>query len=738
MPRRAERVQLVIPAAQVLITRARVPHAARRRAGSVLAFAVEEETLGEPEANQVSWLGSAGDADVLAVVDKQGLTRWLDALDDVGIGAYEVHCETLLLPWAAGEWSLAWDGRDGFVRTGEFEGAATDCGDRQSPPLSLRLALEAAAARNARPDSIAVYTTAPDAALDLETWQRELGVTLRLAGSWDWRTAPPDAGVSLVQARKRWRVLPGALARLRPAAWIVGVALAIQAVALVTDWTLLAREQRALRQQMEARFRAAFPDAVAVVDPALQMRRKLAEARHAAGQPDGGDFLPMIEKVAAALKDLPAGSLRIVSYESGRHDARTRRYRRGGHAPHCGALAASRPERRQGCRNCAGRDAPRKRDGGHHRAGVMRAQLRKLWEARSPRERAVVAAMAAVLGVALFLWLVQSADRARVAVAHERHETAGAGGTPRTAGGRTRAPARRTGPIGVADRSAHAGASPGWCRRTVACAGANRCSGRQPGDGGIRRRGVRRLAGLGRELAIAARPSRRLPHRSLVHAGSGERDGHPHSRQGAVMRWSLLAIGLGAYALALIATAPATLADAGLQGASDGRLRLAEAQGTLWSGTGQIEVRDAGGRSGVAKSLAWRVLPESLLRGRLVCEVGLEQATTRFPVTISFSRIELADADITLPATALGLAVPELAPLQLTGDMKLHVARLVIGRSGIQATRRCNGAPPARRSRPSRPWATTNCASRMKAPRPMPRCAPCRGRSSSTVAGRGR
>jgi general secretion pathway protein L len=48
------------------------------------------------------------------------------------------------------------------------------------------------------------------------------------------------------------------------------------------------------------------------------MRRKLAEARHAAGQPDGGDFLPMIEKVAAALKELPAGGLRVASYESGR------------------------------------------------------------------------------------------------------------------------------------------------------------------------------------------------------------------------------------------------------------------------------------------------------------------------------------------------------------------------------------------------------------------------------------
>ena len=316
LPRRADRVQLVIPAAQVLITRVQLPHAARRRAGSVLAFAVEEETLGEAEANQVIWLGTAGDADVVAVVDRQGLKRWLDALN--GIGAYEVHCETLLLPWATGEWSLAWDGREGFVRTGEFEGVATDCGDRRSSPLSLRLTLEAAAERGARPGSIAVYATAPHTAPDIEAWRRELGVTLRLAGPWDWRTAPPHAGVSLMQERRRWRVSPGALARLRPAAWIAGGALAIHALALVTDWTLLAGEQRALRQQMESRFRAAFPDAVAVVDPALQMRRKLAEARHAAGLSDSGDFLPMIEKVAAGVKELPAGGLRTVSYESGR------------------------------------------------------------------------------------------------------------------------------------------------------------------------------------------------------------------------------------------------------------------------------------------------------------------------------------------------------------------------------------------------------------------------------------
>jgi len=324
LPQRAERVQLVLPATEVLITRAKLPQSAKRHAGSVLAFAVEEETLGDPDANQVSWLGSVADADVLAVADRQGLKAWHDALEAAGIGDYEVHCETLMLPLAAGEWSLAWDGREGFVRVSEIEGAATDCGDRETPPMSLRLMLDEARARIEAPKSIALHLSmnAPDAeasaAPDLNAWQGKLGVALRVAKPWDWRRASPDAGVSLVQERQGWRLPPGTLQRLRPAAWLVALALVVHALALVTDWTRLAGEQRSLRAQMEARFRAAFPDAVAVADPALQMRRKLTDARHAAGQPDIGDFLPMLEKVATALKEAPAGALRVASYESGR------------------------------------------------------------------------------------------------------------------------------------------------------------------------------------------------------------------------------------------------------------------------------------------------------------------------------------------------------------------------------------------------------------------------------------
>jgi len=151
-----------------------------------------------------------------------------------------------------------------------------------------------------------------------------------------------------------------------------------------------------------------------------------------------------------------------------------------------------------------------------------------------------------------------------------------------------------------------------------------------------------------------------------------------------VKRWILVASGLSAYAVALVALAPATLIDARLQRTGEGTLRLAEARGSLWSGAGWIEARDAHGRAGIARRLAWRALPESLLRGRLVAEVELEQAARPFQVTISLSRLEFGAVQVRLPAAALGLGMPRLAPLRLTGDVLVDIPHLALERGRMQ------------------------------------------------------
>ena len=147
--------------------------------------------------------------------------------------------------------------------------------------------------------------------------------------------------------------------------------------------------------------------------------------------------------------------------------------------------------------------------------------------------------------------------------------------------------------------------------------------------------------------------------------------------------WSLVAAAL-VYLIGLLAMAPATLIDARLRDATGGRLRLAEARGTIWSGSGRLEFRDASRQSGIAKHLGWRVRPAHLLRGRLRCEVSFDHAPRHFSVTLTPSAFEVAEADLSLPAATLGLAEPRLAALELTGDVLLHVDRLAIASEATQ------------------------------------------------------
>ncbi len=150
-----------------------------------------------------------------------------------------------------------------------------------------------------------------------------------------------------------------------------------------------------------------------------------------------------------------------------------------------------------------------------------------------------------------------------------------------------------------------------------------------------------------------------------------------------MIRWRLPAAGVCLYALALTTSVPATLIDDALQGASSGRFRLAEARGTLWSGAGALEIRDAARNTGIGKRFAWNFLPASLMRGQLAWEITSEQESTRSVVTLSPSRIEIANADLSFPAAALALAVPKLSPLQPTGDVLVHIARLSIARARV-------------------------------------------------------
>jgi general secretion pathway protein L len=103
--------------------------------------------------------------------------------------------------------------------------------------------------------------------------------------------------------------------RIPRLAWGLAAAIvAVQFGATALDWARLERERSSLEAERESLFRAAFPEAKTIVDPALQMRRNLADLQRTRGRASASDFLALAS--AAAKSD--AAPARRLTYSAGR------------------------------------------------------------------------------------------------------------------------------------------------------------------------------------------------------------------------------------------------------------------------------------------------------------------------------------------------------------------------------------------------------------------------------------
>ncbi len=147
-----------------------------------------------------------------------------------------------------------------------------------------------------------------------------------------------------------------------------------------------------------------------------------------------------------------------------------------------------------------------------------------------------------------------------------------------------------------------------------------------------------------------------------------------------------LALALGAVVLLLTAfavLAPAASLDWRLAALTQGRLRLAHSEGTVWNGRGVLT--DAPGTWSVA--LAWLVQPLALLGG--VLDVALNPvhgaSEPRGEIRLRRSEITLKNVVLSLPAAALQSAIGDPAMVTLFGEMTIEAEALALrwdGRSG--------------------------------------------------------
>ncbi len=323
---RAMRTCVVIPSSRVLFTELALPPVSAAKLAKLLPYAVEDKLMSDPAAiHAVAAPPHAARAreSVVAVVDKAWLRGVLDALVAQHIHADAVIPASELIRHDSGIWVVTLGAREGFLTRDDGFAVAFDYGAGNEAPLALQLALKESARRNAPPRLVRVVCG--DAAIDVSPWAGKLGIAVELV-------APPSARekVSRLFDKNARRIdfLTGAFARaggwseriklLRPAITVAVLMLVLQCGFSALDWWRLERERRAIEAGMIATFKTAFPDARAIVDPALQMRRNLDAIRRERGIAGASDFQVQLARAAILIESAGGVKAKAVHWSGQR------------------------------------------------------------------------------------------------------------------------------------------------------------------------------------------------------------------------------------------------------------------------------------------------------------------------------------------------------------------------------------------------------------------------------------
>ena len=300
---------LVAPGEAVTLHRLALPSRKRSTWARAVPFALEDYLVEDIETLHFA-LGGAVDGGYLpvAIVDRTLLSAWLESCETAGLTPAVVVPDPLLLPWQNDEWSVLLEARRALVRTGRWEGFATECDN-----LALLLAQALAEAGETKPRRLRVWG-APATEL------AETGIELSLE---DTPSEPLALFASGYQPATVLNLLQGGYSRqahwgrwLRPwraAAALVGMTLLVQIAGQVYDYWRLQREVTALRTEIERTFKDALPEATRIVNPKVQMETRLRELA-----PSGGSgFLELLYQGAQPLAHFPNVTLRGLGYRDG-------------------------------------------------------------------------------------------------------------------------------------------------------------------------------------------------------------------------------------------------------------------------------------------------------------------------------------------------------------------------------------------------------------------------------------
>jgi general secretion pathway protein L len=324
----------LIPSSRIVFIETPLPRVATAKRDQLVRYAIEDKLTIDPATVHAVVLGeteresnSAAANHIVAAIDRHWLTSALKWLRDAGLAARIAIAENALLPIAAREWSVLLGTRTPYARRNDGFAFALDATHFAvppfSPPFALTLALNEA---KEKPGALVLYPN--DAATEklltndvIQQWQSTLSINVRRAQPLDFIARTKQLNVKsgnlLTGEFAPKRASDAWAARLKPALALAGIILVCQLVFTVADFWRLDRQRKNIENEMRATFQAAFPQATAIVDPALQMERNLASLKRERGVANDDANKLALARFAQLVKAVPDISIAEVSVTNG-------------------------------------------------------------------------------------------------------------------------------------------------------------------------------------------------------------------------------------------------------------------------------------------------------------------------------------------------------------------------------------------------------------------------------------
>ncbi|GMR19974.1 MAG: GspL family type II secretion system protein XcpY [Gammaproteobacteria bacterium] len=302
------------PPSETLLTNVSLPSRNRGKIQQALPFALEEQLISEPEQQFIAYItGTEGLLDV-AVTERKHIQQWVSEFNDNGINAQALCPANLALPHTSDSWSLYFYKGECWLRSGTHSGLVF-AGEGITIPAALTTILTDARKQDKAPTTLLVFNVPVN--FDNRSWAEALGLNVVSESTSFWESSNGEGNTpfNLLQGEfAPRRELNTNVSQFRFAAILLAIWFTGTLAFDTWEWIQLSREHQQTRMAMTQLFRSTFPDAKAIVDPVLQMQRKLDEFKGGSGGPGNKDMLTLLAKSAMALSATSSVQLTAIKY----------------------------------------------------------------------------------------------------------------------------------------------------------------------------------------------------------------------------------------------------------------------------------------------------------------------------------------------------------------------------------------------------------------------------------------